>query len=87
MEKNYYDIETTSEVYNAILHSHHKNLVVFSSYTNEGIAETWWGFKDIDTDTPILHALSKWDSYDDSYSRINEVHKYWLCIPKSKEED
>jgi hypothetical protein len=83
-EKNYVEIDTTYEVYCAIVRAHQDKLRVFSSYTGDGEADTVWGFDE--SETPILHANTRWDGYDEgTYQRRNEKHRYRLCLPKAEQ--
>ena len=79
-------IPTTKEVYAAI-HASHPELVVFGSFSNSegsprfGGPEMWtsYGFKN--QEYPIICAQTKWEKdADGGYKRINETHKYWLCV-------
>ena len=84
-EKNYVGIETTYEVYCAIVLAHQVRLRVFS-YTRDNEADTVWGFPE--SETPILHANTRWDDCDEgTHQRRNEQHRYWLCLPKEVQSE
>ena len=84
----YKKVATTKEVFREICAAH-KNLSVFSSYSNpDGSAHhgsgrcemlTEFGFKGYDY--PLIGAKTTWDKSDTSCERINERHKYWFCVP------
>lgn len=81
-EKNYIEVETTGDVYCALVRAHQDQLVVFSTYTSDREADTVWGFRD--TNTPILHATTQWDGVEEeTRRRLDEKHRYWLCLPKN----
>lgn len=87
---SYKKIETTPEVWNAIRKAH-PDLGVYSSFSNpdgrafggageEGLMQTAYGFPE-SSDYPILAAETRWEiDSDKPYERINERHKYWLCV-------
>jgi hypothetical protein len=71
---------TTDEVWSAI-RAAHPEMVVFNSFSNPcgGIMETSFGFKD--GDYPVIEAQTTWEiDSDRPHERINEAHKYWLCV-------
>lgn len=79
--KNYVEIETAYEVYCAIVRAHQVRLRVFSSYTGDNEADTVWGFDE--SETPVLHANTRWDDYDEeTHQRRNVQRRFWLCLPK-----
>ena len=85
-ECNYIEIETTGDVYCAIVRAHQDRLVVFSTYTSDVEADTTWGFAE--SGTPILHANTRWSGTDeDTRRRIDEKHHYWLCFPREVPRD
>ncbi len=93
---DYKTIPTTPEVWAVIKARHHADLSVFSSFSNpdgtfiggcgqHGEMFTAYGFKG--ADYPLMEARTTWDiDRAEPHKRINEEHKYWLCIP-IKEED
>ena len=93
--KDYGRIPTSPEVWAVIRARHHADLHVFSSYSapngdqfgdpSKGVMFTAWGFAD--ADYPIMEAETTWDiDADKPHNRLNEKHKYWLCLPKKDEE-
>lgn len=88
---NYKTIPTSPEVWAVIKAKHHKDLVVFSSFSNPngdfngnltGIGEmfTAYGFKD--ADYPLMEVKTTWKiDIENNYLRNNEKHEYWLCLP------
>lgn len=85
-------IVTTESVWLAIRASH-KNLVVFSSYSNpsgnDGMTYqpqmmTEYGFKD--SPIPLLRAHTKWDRGEREWDRVNETHEFWICVPLDEDD-
>jgi hypothetical protein len=86
---DYKRIPTTEEVWLTIK-KNHPELRVFSSYSapqgdfysgyTQACMQTSYGF--YDNDYPIIEAKTTWTfQVDRPYERIDEIHKYWLCIP------
>lgn len=83
----YMKINTSAEVW-AVIRARHPELKVFSSYSapegdqygnpNICMMKTEYGFKDCDY--PTVGIETTWDKNKDSYERVNEKHRYWLCI-------
>lgn len=81
---DYERVETTCEVYHAILNQHIE-LKVFKSHSFEGDMFTSWGFRN--SGCPLIEARTTWDTDTSKpYGRMNERHTYWLCYPKENEE-
>lgn len=92
--RDYKRVSTIYEVWKAIKLAH-DDLTVFGSYSapdgdyygdpSRGKMFTSYGFRQ--GDYPIMEAETTWDiSCEEPYKRVNEEHKYWLCLPM-KEED
>lgn len=86
----YKELPTSSKVWAVIKARHHDQLKVYSSYSapngdfygnpNEGIMITEYVL--IGADYPLMGAETRWDiNHETPYERINERHKYWLCLP------
>jgi hypothetical protein len=84
----YKKVITSYDVWSAI-RKNHTELKVFGSYsapngdyfgdTSQGKMITSYGFEN--SDYPIIEAETVWDiDREQPYKRINESHKYWLCI-------
>ncbi len=87
-------IPTSSDVYYAIREAHHKDLIIFSSYSapegdqyvdpTKGVLSTAWAFKD--SDRPIIKTTVEWDIDEDNPdSRKNVKSSYWLSRPAAQE--
>jgi hypothetical protein len=85
---DYKKVVTTWDVWSTIRKAH-PELKVFGSYsdpdgdyfgnTSQGKMITSYCFED--SDYPIIEAETVWDiDIEQPYKRINETHKYWLCI-------
>ena len=82
----YKKVTTHYDVWVAIK-KHHPELVAHSSYSAPDgdyygdpltcKMMTEYGFKN--ADMPIIGAESTWEKCS-GYKRVNEKHKYWLCI-------
>jgi hypothetical protein len=87
--RNCTEIATSTEVFVALRREHGDSLRCFASYSdpesNSPRMETWFGLRD--TDFPIVHALTTWQHGEREYERVNEVHKYWLCVARRCECD
>jgi len=86
---NYRRVPTSAEVW-AVIRARHPELRVHSSYSapdgdrfgdpSKGKMLTSYGFEH--SDYPIIEAQATWDiTAEKTYSRVNERHEYWLCIP------
>lgn len=86
---DYKRVTTAAEVWKAI-RSSHPELQVFGSYSapdgdfysdpSKGKMFTSYGFEQ--GDYPVMEAETTWDiDREQPYKRINEEHKYWLCLP------
>jgi len=93
---DYKTVATTPEVWAVVHASHHNELVPFSSFSNpdgtfnggcgqRGEMFTAYGFKG--ADYPLMEAKTTWEiDRETPYKRINEQHRYWLCLP-TREDD
>lgn len=93
---DYKTIPTSAEVWAVIQARHGRELHVFSSFTDpsgtfnggpgkQGKVFTSYGFKD--GDFPIMEAETTWEiDCEKPYERVNEQHKYWLCLPVRQED-
>jgi len=81
---------TTPEVWAVIKARHHKDLMVFSSYSapdgdrfgdpDQGRMMTEYGL--VNAGCPLMGADTRWDiDREKLHKRINERHEYWLCVP------
>jgi hypothetical protein len=75
--KDYRTVETSPEVW-AVIRARHPELVPFGTASFEGDMFTSFGFKG--ADFPLMEARTTWE-IGPEYQRINEQHRYWLCIP------
>jgi len=86
---DYKKIKTSEEVYATLMRQHFGELRVFSTFSapdgdyfgdpNVCRMMTEYGFDN--TDIPILGIETTWDrQVENTYERVNEQHKYWLCI-------
>jgi len=86
----YKTIPTSVEVWAVIKAKHHDQLKVYSSYSapegdffgnlNEGKMVTEYALTG--ADYPLMGAETRWTiNHEKPYERINEQHKYWLCLP------
>ena len=96
---DYKRIATSAEVW-AVIRARHPEMVVFGSYSapegdefgdpSQGRMFTSYGFES--GDFPVVEAQTTWDvspediNSESKYKRINEKHKYWLCLPKKDEQ-
>jgi hypothetical protein len=88
-------VPTSAEVW-AVIRARHRELRVFSSYSNpDGRAfggdghrgEMWTQYGFHDCEWPLLEAHTTWDINPESpHERINEEHKFWLLIPIADDE-
>jgi hypothetical protein len=78
---NYKKVKTSAEVW-AVIRARHPELVPFSTASFEGDMSTTYGFPD--AYFPIMEARSTWE-IGPEHQRINEQHRYWLCIPIKEE--
>ena len=94
MSSDYKTVQTTPEVWRAIREAH-PEMVVYSSFSapdgdyfgnhREGRMFTSYGFKS--GDFPVIEAETTWDiDRENRCNRVDERHKYWLCLPE-KEAD
>jgi hypothetical protein len=85
-------VPTSYEVWKAIRYAH-PDMKVFGSFSapdgdyfgnpNKGRMLTSYGFAN--GDHPVIEAETTWDiDREKPWNRINEQHKYWLCIPKKE---
>jgi hypothetical protein len=89
MSSDYRTIETSAEVW-AVIRARHPELRVFGSYsapdgdylsgnTDRGTMFTSYGF--LGHDFPVIEARTTWDvDHEQPHVRVNEQHRYWLCI-------
>lgn len=91
---DYVKIPTTAEVWAVIHASHRGRLQVYGSFSDpngtfnggageHGVMETLYSLGG--TDYPILKARSEWDIKDGK--RVNETHKYWLCVAVKRSDE
>lgn len=95
--RGYEITETSAEVWAVIRAKHHADLVPFSTFSDpdgtmfggsgqNGRMETAYGFQG--ADFPIMEAVTTWDiDRSEPYKRLNEKHRYWLCLPRKSEDD
>jgi hypothetical protein len=94
MGSDYKTMPTTYEVWSAIRKAH-PDMVVYGSYSapmgdyygdpSKGRMFTSYGFKQ--GNYPIIEAETTWKiNHDKPEERINEVHKYWLCLPNKNDD-
>lgn len=86
---DYAKVKTSAEVW-AVIRARHPDMRVFGSYSapdgdqfgnpSKGKMFTSYGFDG--GDYPVIEALTVWDIDRESYERKNEIHEYWLCVPK-----
>jgi hypothetical protein len=77
--KDYRTIETSLRVFAAI-RARHPELVPFGTASFECDMFTSYGFPG--ADYPLMEARTTWDIDPERPShRVNEQHRYWLCIP------
>ena len=77
--KDYRTVATSAEVW-AVIRARHPELVPFGTASFEGDMCTSFGFKG--ADFPLMEARTTWEPDPERPShRINEQHRYWLCIP------
>lgn len=72
-------IPTTNEVW-ACIRIAHPELKVFStsSRPDEGYMFTAYCLPNMDY--PLIAADTTWERGEKDYERVNEQHKFWLCI-------
>ncbi len=86
---DYKTIPTSAEVW-AVIRARHPELEVFGSYSapdgdqfgdpSKGKMFTSYGFRQ--GDYPVIQAETTWDiDREHEHKRLNEEHKYWLCVP------
>lgn len=86
----YKQIPTSAEVY-AVIRARHRDLVVFSSFSDPdgsfnggdtGTMETVLGFKD--AGYPLIKIKTTWEiNREKPYERNNAKNEYWLCVADS----
>ena len=85
----YRKVPTSVEVW-AVIRAKHPELRVFGSYSapdgdrfgdpSKGVMITSFAFED--SDYPLIEAKTTWDIDPEKlYTRPNERHEYWLCVP------
>jgi hypothetical protein len=80
---DYRIVETSAEVW-AVIRARHPELRVFGTASFEGDMFTSFGFSK--ADYPLIEARTTWErDPEDQYRRINERHRYWLCLPIKEE--
>lgn len=94
MSDDYRVVETSAEVW-AVIRARHPEMRVFGSYsapdgdylgggTSVGTMFTSYGFAG--HDFPVIEARTTWDiDRERPAERINEQHRYWLCLPINEE--
>lgn len=94
---DYKTVPTSPEVWAVIKARHHADLVVFSSFSNpdgtfhggcgqQGEMFTAYGLKG--ADYPLMEARTTWTiDREQPHTRVDEDHKYWLCLPVKEERD
>ena len=87
---DYTRILTTKEVCQEMMNAHRDELCVFSGFSapsgnyltgnmGEGEMLTEYCFKGCDF--PTIGAQTNWEiNRSKPYERINETHKYWICV-------
>jgi hypothetical protein len=90
----YRTTETSPEVW-AVIRARHPELRVFGTYSapdgdhlggnpDQSMMFTSYGFDG--ADYPIMEARTTWERDSEKpHKRINEQHRYWLCIPIKQE--
>jgi hypothetical protein len=80
--KDYRTVKTSFKVW-AVIRARHPELVPFGTASFEGDMFTSYGLPC--ADFPIIEARSTWEIGPER-QRINEQHRYWLCIPIMEEQ-
>ena len=82
---NDYKIVPTNAFVWHVLHKNHPTMRVFSSYSSQGTMHTSYGFEI--GDYPVIEARTTWEVDPNApHKRVNEKHKYWLCLPERGSE-
>lgn len=88
---DYVKVQTTAQVWAAIMDAHRPQLQVFESFSNpDGHAfggggargETMIVYGFVGSDTPLIGARTTWDIWLNQEGQVrhkNETHVYWLC--------
>lgn len=87
-------IKTTPEVWAVLRIRHGEEMHVYGSYSapmgdehnppGHAVMQTSYGFRD--SPIPFIQAETRWRFESDHPEiRLDEIHEYWLCIPKEEE--